>query len=88
MAKNTSKTTITLQTEFPVDLLENIDGQELVCIGSHIYYNLDGKVKLSEWMRGDTLPKCVKTFGTTDGIKVYDKNGKDLRETICYGSLG
>lgn len=86
--KNRTKANMTFQTEFPVDLLVNQDGQELVCIGTHTYYNLDGKVKLAEWMRGDNLPKCIKTFGTTDGIKVYDKNGKDLRGTICDGSLG
>ena len=76
------------QTEFPADRLENSDGQEIVFAGTHLNYNLDGKAKMSEWMRGESLPKCVKTFGTTNGITVYGKNGKDLSGTICDGSLG
>ena len=76
------------QTEFPTDLIESVDGQEIKMFGVHLYYNLDGKDMLSKFMRGESLPKCMKTFGTTDGIKVYNKNGKDLRGTICDGSLG
>ena len=85
--KNTKK--IKPVNEYPCDLMVRTDdGLGVVTVGQHTYYNLDGKVKMSEWMRGATLPKCVKTFGTTDGIKVFDKNGKDLRGTICDGSLG
>lgn len=81
----TNKNTV----EFQFDIMERTeDGMGVAVVGQHTYYNLDGKVKMSEWMRGATLPKCVKTFGTTDGIKVFDKNGKDLRGTICDGSLG
>lgn len=85
--KNNTKTTKKVQTEFPVDLLENIDGQELVCIGTHIYYNLDGKMKLSEWVRG-VLPKCFKSVNTTDGINCRTDRGGCARGTICDGSLG
>lgn len=88
-AKNTKNVKKTIVNEFPCDLMERTDdGMGVVTVGTHTYYNLDGKEKLSEWARGESLPKCVKTFGTTDGIKVYDKNGKDLRGTICDGSLG
>lgn len=85
--KNITKTSKKIQTEFPVDLLENQDGQELVCIGTHLYYNLDGKVKMSDWVRGD-LPKCIKSICTTDGIKVIGKNNKSARGSIAPGSLG
>lgn len=86
--KNTTHTTRhQVQTEFPVDLLENQDGQELVCIGTHIYYNLDGKTKMSDWIRGE-LPKCAKSVCTTDGIKVIGKNNKAARGTIAPNSLG
>jgi hypothetical protein len=76
-----------LQTEFPVDLLENQDGQELVQVGTHTYYNLDGQTKMSEWVRGE-LPKCTKSVCTTDGIKVIGKNSKSARGSIAPGSLG
>lgn len=76
-----------LQTEFPVDILENQDGQELVLVGTHIYYNLDGKERLGDWLRGE-LPKCTKSICTTDGIKVIGKNNKSARGTIAPGSLG
>lgn len=85
--KNNTKTTKNVQTEFPVDLLENIDGQELVCIGTHLYYNLDGKEKLSEWVRG-VLPKCFKSVNTTDGIKVVASTASNNHGTIADGSLG
>jgi hypothetical protein len=85
--KNITKTTKKVQTEFPVDLLENLDGQELVCIGTHLYYNLDGKMKLSEWVRG-VLPKCFRSVNTTDGIKCRTDRGGCARGTICDGSLG
>jgi hypothetical protein len=67
--------------------MENIDGQELVCIGTHLYYNLDGKEKLSDWVRGE-LPKCTKSVCTTDGIKVIGKTDKAARGTIAPGALG
>lgn len=85
--KHNTKTTKKIQTEFPVDLMENIDGQELVCTGTHLYYNLDGKVKLSEWVRGN-LPKCVKSVNTTDGIKVVPSTATNNHGTIADGSLG
>ena len=87
MTKKTSKTTITLQTEFPIDLLVNQDGQELVCIGTHLYYNLDGKTKLSDWVRGE-LPKCTKSVCTTDGIKVIPSTAKGATGNTCTGALG
>ena len=86
--KNTTHTTRhQVQTEFPVDLLENLDGQELVLVGTHIYYNLDGKVKLSDWMRGE-LPKCNKSVCTTDGIKVIPSTAKSATGNTCAGALG
>ena len=85
--KNNTKTSKKAQTEFPVDLMENIDGQELVCIGTHLYYNLDGKEKMSDWVRGE-LPKCTKSVCTTDGIKVIGKTDKAARGTIAPGALG
>lgn len=86
--KNTTHATShQVQTEFPVDLLDNLDGQELVCIGSHLYYNLDGKMKLSEWVRG-VLPKSFKSVNTTDGIKVVASTASNNHGTIADGSLG
>jgi hypothetical protein len=61
------------------------DGMGVVVVGHHDYYNLDGKVKMSEWMRGK-LPKTYITVGTTDGIKIVKDAG--LRGSICDGSLG
>ena len=76
-----------LQTEFPVDLIENNDGQELTYIGQHVYYNLDGKETLGIWSRG-VLPKCKKALNTTDGINISIP-GKDHTDgTICANSLG
>ena len=85
--KNNTKTIKKVQTEFPVDLLENIDGQELVCTGTHLYYNLDGKEKMSDWVRG-VLPKCNPSVNTTDGIICRTKKSGNARGTICAGSLG
>ena len=83
-AKNTKK--IKPVNEYPCDLMVRTDdGMGVVKIGDHIYYNLDGKVKMSDWMRG-TLPKTFKTVGTTDGITVVKDDG--LRGTTCDGSLG
>ena len=72
--------------EYPCDLMVRTDdGLGVVKIGEHTYYNLDGKVKMSEWMRGK-LPKTYITVGTTDGIKIVKDAG--LRGSICDGSLG
>ena len=85
--KNNTKTTKKVQTEFPVDLMENIDGQELVCIGTHLYYNLDGKEKMSDWVRGK-LPKCIKSVCTTDGITIIPSTAKNATGNTCAGALG
>lgn len=83
-AKNTKK--IKPVNEYPCDLMVRTDdGLGVVKIGEHTYYNLDGKVKMSEWMRGK-LPKTYITVGTTDGIKIVKDAG--LRGSICDGSLG
>ena len=83
-AKNTKK--IKPVNEYPCDLMVRTDdGMGVVKIGEHTYYNLDGKVKMSEWMRGK-LPKTYITVGTTDGIKIVKDAG--LRGSICDGSLG
>lgn len=76
------------QFEFPCDIMERSgDGMSAVKIGEHAYYNLDGKVPASEWVRG-LLPKTKKTFGTTDGINVMDSTETDLCGATCEGSLG
>ena len=75
------------QTEFPTDLLENSDGQEIIFLKPYVNYNLDGKERLGDWLRGE-LPKCAKSICTTDGIKVIGKNNKSARGTIAPGSLG
>ena len=85
--KTTDKESKKIQTEFPVDLLENQDGQELIYVGTHMYYNLDGKAKMSEWMRGK-LPKCNKCVCTTDGIKIIASTHKSAKGSICANSLG
>ena len=85
--KTTAKESKKIQAEFPVDLLENQDGQELICVGTHMYYNLDGKTKMSEWMRGK-LPKCNKCVCTTDGIKIIASTHKSAKGSICANSLG
>ena len=76
-----------LPTEFPVDLLENIDGQEIVSDGQHVYYSLDDKEKLGEWARG-SLPKCSRSFNTTDGINAVPTNAPNNHGTIAPNSLG
>lgn len=82
--KNTKK--IKPVNEYPCDLMVRTDdGLGVAKIGEHTYYNLDGKVKMSEWMRGK-LPKTYITVGTTDGIKIVKDAG--LRGSICDGSLG
>lgn len=74
--------------EYPCDLMVRTDdGLGVVKIDEHTYYNLDGKVKMSDWVRGE-LPKCTKSICTTDGIKVIGKNSKSARGTIASGSLG
>jgi len=84
--KNIKNVKKIIVTEFPCDLMERTDdGMGVVVVGHHDYYNLDGKEKMSEWMRG-ILPKTYKTVGTTDGIKIVKDAG--LRGTICNGSLG
>lgn len=75
------------QTVFPTDLLENSDGQEIVVVGIHDNYNLDGKETMSDWAKGE-LPKCVKSPCTTDGIKVIGKHAKGACGTITANSLG
>lgn len=85
-AKNTKK--IKPVNEYPCDLMVRTDdGMGVVKIGEHTYYNLDGKVKMSDWVRGE-LPKCSKSICTTDGIKVIGKNAKGACGTIAPGSLG
>ena len=75
-------------TEYPCDLMVRTDdGLGVVTVGTHTYYNLDGKVKMSEWVRG-VLPKCFKSVNTTDGIKCRTDRGGCARGTICDGSLG
>lgn len=82
--KNTKK--IKTVNEYPCDLMVRTDdGLGVVTVGTHTYYNLDGKEKMSEWMRGK-LPKTYITVGTTDGIKIVKDAG--LRGSICDGSLG
>ena len=76
-----------LQTKFPVDLLENQDGQELVQVGTHTYYNLDGQTKMSDWVRGE-LPKCTKSVCTTDGINIIPSTAKNATGNTCTGALG
>jgi hypothetical protein len=73
--------------EFITDLLENNDGQELTCVGQHTYYNLDGKVKMSDWVRGE-LPKCSKSVCTTDGITIIPSTAKNATGNTCAGALG
>lgn len=74
-------------SEFMIDLMENVDGQEVKVIGQHVYYNLDGKVKMSDWVRGE-LPKCVKSVCTTDGIKTIPQTAKGATGNTCVGALG
>lgn len=84
--KNTKK--IKPVNEYPCDLMVRTDdGLGVVTVGQHTYYNLDGKVKMSEWVRG-VLPKCFKSVNTTDGIKCRTDRGGCARGTICDGSLG
>ena len=75
------------QTEFPTDLLENSDGQEIVFAGTHVNYNLDEKETMRQWACGE-LPKCVKSVCTTDGIKCATIKSAKVRGMTCAGSLG
>lgn len=84
--KNTKK--IKLVNEYPCDLMVRTDdGLGVVTIGQHTYYNLDGKVKMSDWVRGE-LPKCSKSVCTTDGIKCATSKSAKVRGMTCAGSLG
>lgn len=84
--KNTKK--IKPVNEYPCDLMVRTDdGMGVVVVDQHTYYNLDGKVKMSDWVRGE-LPKCAKSVCTTDGIKVIGKTDKAARGTIAPGALG
>ena len=86
--KNTKNVKKTIVNEFPCDLMERTeDGMGVAVVGQHDYYNLDGKERLGDWLRGE-LPKCAKSICTTDGIKVIGKNNKSARGTIAPGSLG
>ena len=59
--KNTKK--IKPVNEYPCDLMERTeDGMGVVKKGEHIYYNLDGKVKMSDWVRGELRPRSVRLF--------------------------
>ena len=72
--------------EYPCDIMVvSPDGLGVQKIGTHTYYNLDGKELASKWVRG-SLPHTYKTVGTTDGITVVCDAG--LRGTTCDGSLG
>lgn len=75
------------QTEFPADLLENSDGQEIVFIRTLVNYNLDCKETMRKWACGE-LPKCKKSICTTDGINVIGKDDERARGSIASGSLG
>ena len=86
--KNNTKTTRKVQTEFPVDLLENLDGQELVCIGTHLYYNLDGKRKLSEWVPFSQRVTLISCIATTDGIKLRKPGDGSVHARTCQGAIG
>lgn len=84
--KNTKK--IKPVNEYPCDLMVRTDdGLGVVVVGQHTYYNLDGKVKMSDWVRG-VLPKCKPSVNTTDGIICRTKKSGNARGTICVGSLG
>lgn len=84
--KNTKK--IKPVNEYPCDLMVRTDdGLGVVTVGQHTYYNLDGKVKMSDWVRGK-LPKCKPSVNTTDGISCRTKKSGNANGTICDGSLG
>lgn len=87
-AKNTKNAKKTIVNEFPCDLMERTeDGMGVIEVGQHTYYNLDGKEKLSTFVRG-VLPKCFKSVNTTDGIKVVASSATNNHGTIAVGSLG
>ena len=80
----TNKTTF----KFQFDLMERTDdGMGVAVVGQHTYYNLDGKAKMSEWVRGE-LPKCTKSVCTTDGIVVIPSTAKNATGNTCAGALG
>ena len=80
----TNKNTV----NFQFDIMERAeDGMGVAVVGQHTYYNLDGKVKMSDWVRG-VLPKCNPSVNTTDGIICRTKKSGNARGTICVGSLG
>lgn len=84
--KNTKK--IKPVNEYPCDLMVRTDdGLGVVVVGQHTYYNLDGKEKMSDWVRGE-LPKCTKSVCTTDGIKCATIKSAKVRGMTCAGSLG
>lgn len=74
--------------KFQFDIMERTDdGMGVAVVGQHTYYNLDGKVKMSDWVRGK-LPKCSKSVCTTDGIKCATIKSAKVRGMTCAGSLG
>lgn len=85
LSKKNNNTTTPL---FPCDIMERSnDGFGVIKSGEHTYYNLDGSIKASDWVRG-SLPKTFKYVGTTDGLNVLDANDTDLCGTWCDNSLG
>lgn len=85
LSKKNNNTTTPL---FPCDIMERSnDGFGVIKSGEHTYYNLDGSIKASDWVRG-SLPKTFKYVGTTDGLNVLDANDTDLCGNWCDNSLG
>lgn len=74
---------------FPCDIMERSDdGLNVIKVGEHTYYNLDGMTPASKWVRNNLHPKTVKSICTTNGITLRSKEEGNCDGSQCANSLG
>ena len=86
---SSQNTTSNSATVFPCDIMERADdGFGVITVGKHDYYNLDGKILASEWVRNETNPKLISSIATTDGIKMRLPGEGSIHSRTCINALG
>lgn len=86
---NTQKLSAYFQTEFPTDILENVNGQDIEYKGIHVYYNLDGgQVQLNQFVQPTGKIKLINSIATTDGINLRVRGSGSIHSRTCAGALG
>jgi hypothetical protein len=87
--KNTKNVKKTIVNEFPCDLMECADdGMGVVTVGTHTYYNLDGKEKLPEWIQVSQRVTLISCIATTNGIKLRKPGEGSVHARTCQGAIG